>query len=55
MALISAYTENGLVEQPAIQLFSELGWETVNATDTISRNSAESIIRNITRKINEQG
>jgi len=29
------YTEDGLVEQPAIQLFVELGWETVNATDEV--------------------
>jgi len=27
------YSEDGLVEQPAIRLFKELGWETVNATD----------------------
>src|SRR5262245_1331827 len=26
-----AYTEDQLVEQPAIQLFSEMGWETVAA------------------------
>ncbi|NWF36664.1 type I restriction endonuclease subunit R [Mariprofundus sp. KV] len=30
---MSDYSEDGLVEQPAIQLFGELGWETVNATD----------------------
>lgn len=29
------YSEDGLVEQPAIQLFGELGWETVNATDEV--------------------
>lgn len=30
-----AYTEDQLVEQPAIQLFSELGWQTVCATDEV--------------------
>jgi len=29
------YSEDGLVEQPAIQLFSELGWDTVNATEEL--------------------
>jgi len=29
------YSEDGLVEQPAIQLFAELGWTTVNATDEV--------------------
>src|ERR1035438_1256708 len=28
---MSAYTENQLVEQPAIGLFAELGWATVSA------------------------
>ncbi len=28
-----AYTEDQLVEQPAIQLFAELGWSTVSAMD----------------------
>ena len=28
-----AYTENQLVEQPAIGLFATLGWQTVSATD----------------------
>lgn len=27
------YTEDQLVEQPAIQLFAELGWETLSASD----------------------
>ncbi len=27
------YTEDRLVEQPAIQLFAELGWETLSASD----------------------
>src|SRR5258708_19063639 len=30
-----AYTEDQLVEQPAIQLFVELGWSTVLASDGI--------------------
>jgi len=30
-----SYSEDGLVEQPAIRLFAELGWETVNATDEV--------------------
>ena len=29
----SDYTEEHLVEQPAIQLFAELGWATVSATE----------------------
>lgn len=28
-----AYTEDQLVERPAIELFAALGWETVSATD----------------------
>jgi type I restriction enzyme R subunit len=28
-----AYTEDQLVEQPAIGLFAELGWQTVSALD----------------------
>lgn len=31
--MASSYTENSLVEQPAIGLFAELGWETVVAMD----------------------
>jgi len=27
---MSGYTENSLVEQPAVALFAELGWETAN-------------------------
>jgi hypothetical protein len=27
-----SYTENSFVEQPAIQLFAELGWETLVAS-----------------------
>jgi type I restriction enzyme R subunit len=30
-----AYTKNQLVEQPAIQLFAELGWATVSAADEV--------------------
>lgn len=29
------YTEDRLVEQPAIQLFAELGWETLSASDEV--------------------
>jgi type I restriction enzyme R subunit len=29
------YTEDQLVEQPAIQLFAELGWETLSASDEV--------------------
>ena len=29
----NAYTENQLVEQPAIGLFAELGWQTVSALE----------------------
>ncbi|MHB1244870.1 MAG: type I restriction endonuclease subunit R [Sulfuriferula sp.] len=29
------YSEDGLVEQPAIQLFAELGWETLSASDEV--------------------
>ena len=28
--MVGDYTENSLVEQPAIALFEELGWETAN-------------------------
>jgi len=28
-----AYTEDHLVEQPAIRLFADLGWETVSAME----------------------
>ena len=30
-----SYTEDQLVEQPAIQLFAELGWETLSASDEV--------------------
>ena len=29
----SAYSEDQLVEQPAIQLFAEMGWKTVSAIE----------------------
>jgi len=32
---IHAYTEDQLVEQPAIALFAELGWQTVSAMDEV--------------------
>ena len=32
-----AYTEDQLVEQPAIGLFGELGWATVSALEEIHR------------------
>ena len=31
----NAYTEDQLVEQPAIQLFAELGWETLSASEEV--------------------
>ena len=31
----STYTEDSLVEQPAIRLFAELGWETLSASDEV--------------------
>ena len=30
-----SYTEDSLVEQHAIQLFAELGWETLSASDEV--------------------
>ena len=30
-----SYTEDELVEQPAIRLFAELGWQTMSAKDEI--------------------
>jgi len=30
---LEGYTEDRLVEQPAMQLFGELGWETVSALE----------------------
>jgi len=37
-----SYTENSLVEQPAIQLFAELGWETLSASDEVMGNTSPS-------------
>ncbi len=34
-----SYTEDSLVEQPAIQLFAELGWETLSASDEVMGNT----------------
>jgi type I restriction enzyme R subunit len=34
-----AYTEDQLVEQPAIGLFAELGWQTVSAMEEVFRPS----------------
>jgi type I restriction enzyme R subunit len=36
------YTEDSLVEQPAIQLFAELGWETLSASDEVMGNASPS-------------
>lgn len=36
------YTEDSLVEQPAIQLFAELGWETLEATEEVLGNASPS-------------
>jgi type I restriction enzyme R subunit len=33
--MLNAYTEDQLVEQPAIGLFAELGWQTVVAMEEI--------------------
>ncbi len=30
-----AYSEDSLVEQPAVQLFSEMGWQTISALEEI--------------------
>jgi len=58
------YSEDGLVEQPAIRLFEELGWETVNATDealgaegTLGRDVKGEVIlgarlRSVTKRLN---
>jgi len=31
----NAYSEDQLVEQPAIQLFAEMGWQTVSALEEV--------------------
>ena len=33
--IVSNYSEDALVEQPAISLFAELGWETANCFEEI--------------------
>ncbi|MDH4304779.1 MAG: type I restriction endonuclease subunit R [Nitrospira sp.] len=33
--MVHAYSEDSLVEQPAIQLFAELGWQTVSALEEV--------------------
>ena len=38
-----AYTEDQLVEQPAIALFAELGWSTVSAMDEVFGASSISV------------
>ncbi len=35
----SAFSEDQLVEQPAIQLFAELGWETLSASEEVMGDS----------------
>lgn len=35
-----AYTEDQLVEQPAIQLFAKLDWETLPSADVLVKNDA---------------
>jgi len=59
------YSEDGLVEQPAIHLFAEMGWETVNATDevfgaegTLGRDAKGEVIlgvrlRSVLQRLNE--
>jgi type I restriction enzyme R subunit len=37
-----AYSEDQLVEQPAIQLFAELGWEALSAADEVMGNASPS-------------
>ena len=32
---LHSYIEDSLVEQPAIQLFADLGWETLSASDEV--------------------
>ena len=40
-----AYTEDQLVEQPAIQLFAEMEWETVSAADVSLRTALGNLRR----------
>jgi type I restriction enzyme R subunit len=32
---MNSYSEDQLVEQPAIQLFAEMGWQTVSALEEV--------------------
>ncbi len=60
----NAYTEDQLVEQPAIQLFAELGWETLSASDeamgasgTLGRETKSEVVlavrlRNVLARLN---
>ena len=50
-----ANTEDQLVEQPAIQLFATLGWETVSASDeamgptgTLGRETTAEVVLDVT-------
>ena len=46
---LHSYTEDNLVEQPAIQLFAELGWATVAASDEVLGNAAPSALEILSR------
>jgi type I restriction enzyme R subunit len=35
MSAFGSYSEDSLVEQPAIQLFSEMGWQTLSAMEEV--------------------
>lgn len=35
MSAFAFYSEDSLVEQPAIQLFAEMGWQTLSASEEI--------------------
>lgn len=60
-----SYTEDSLVEQPAIQLFAELGWETLSASDevmgesgTLGRETKSEVVlaarlRNVLTRLNQ--
>ena len=56
-----SYTENSLVEQPAIELFAALGWRTVSAIDesfgrggTLGRETrADAMIATLRKQLDE--